>query len=126
MPYHAIFCAPNAKLFHFADYALPSYLAGVTFRYYCVFTEKYLPVPDTINLIGRGKFMVLINTDVLLSHCPRIDEWEEWARDLAQWEEEEGMFVTCLQQFQNVPHIYFSFAGNTLLSLDLFLSALLD
>ncbi|KAJ7453634.1 hypothetical protein B0H11DRAFT_1926775 [Mycena galericulata] len=92
MPYHAIFCVPNEKFFRFADYPLPPPLSPVTtVRFYSVFSEKYFTVWDHIDLTGRGKFLIFIKSDVLSSHCPRLDKWEARARDFAQMEKEASL-----------------------------------
>ncbi|KAJ7606283.1 hypothetical protein DFH06DRAFT_1348171 [Mycena polygramma] len=53
-PYHAMLCVPNMQVFRFRDYTLPTHLSKATFYVYVVTDEKYVPVPDTIDLTGRG------------------------------------------------------------------------
>ncbi|KAJ7140632.1 hypothetical protein C8R44DRAFT_866339 [Mycena epipterygia] len=66
----------------------PSPLSEGTYLFYCVIHERYLSAEDPINLIGRGNFLILVQTDVLHSHCPRIQIWEERVRDIAEMDNE--------------------------------------
>ncbi|KAJ7737008.1 hypothetical protein DFH07DRAFT_779543, partial [Mycena maculata] len=90
--YHAIFCAPNPNSFQYGDYVPPARFSGATFRYYCVFDKRYLSAAPAIDLVERGRFLILVKTDLVFDACARLGYWEERARDSAATE--TGMGAT--------------------------------
>ncbi|KAJ6447777.1 hypothetical protein C8R47DRAFT_1230760 [Mycena vitilis] len=98
-PYHAMLCVPNMQAFRFRHYPLPVHLSKATFSFYVVSDEEYVSVPDTIDLTGRGGLLVFVQSKLVLgqSWLSRQSwlrrKWEERARDLAGWEEQES-FMT--------------------------------
>ncbi|KAJ7445521.1 hypothetical protein B0H11DRAFT_1930516 [Mycena galericulata] len=92
--YHAVYCVPNSSRFRWGDYPLPPLMALAQFCYYCVFTEQYLDVPDTIDLARRGKFLIFRKKELRIGQCRWVDRWELRARELAKVEEEEASLPT--------------------------------
>ncbi|KAF8142924.1 hypothetical protein K438DRAFT_1994391 [Mycena galopus ATCC 62051] len=83
-PYVAKWWAPDAANFTFTAYDFPH--SSLNFLAYSVTNKLFTAAADSIDLCGRGKYMIYVKDTLGDVHAPGLKHWKQQARDSAKEE----------------------------------------